>query len=370
MKYRFSILVIVLSVIVITGCKKKMDNEALSTPVIDVSQPIVDSVVLYKTYPGYLYADSEVEVVGEVSGRLLGKHYESGQYVNKGQVLYTIDPTTYQQAVERARASLSTAQAQYDYAVKQHSAMQRALKADAVSKMEVVQAESNVRQYAAEIKSAQASLASAQTSLNKCTVRAPISGYVASSEIDVGGYVNGEGAPIKLTTIYDNNRIHVNFSIEDSQYELMVGKGGVNDAIYRSVPIDFTTKLPHQYTTDLYYEAPDVDQSTGTVVLKGEISNDYKELKSGMYCTVRLPYGDNPKAVLIKDKSIGTDQLGKYIYLVNDSDKVVYTHIEVGEIYQDSLRLVTKGVKPGDKYVTSALLKVRQGMKIKPRLMK
>ena len=85
-----------------------------------------------------------------------------------------------------------------------------------------------------------------------------------------------------------------------------------------------------------------------------------------MYATVMLPYAIDPKAIVIKDASIGTDQLGKYVYVVNDSNRVVYTPIKVGELYQDSLRIVNDGLAPTDRYVTKALLKVRDGMEIKP----
>ena len=87
-----------------------------------------------------------------------------------------------------------------------------------------------------------------------------------------------------------------------------------------------------------------------------------------MYATVSLPYGFEPNAILIKDASIGTDQLGKYIYTVNDSNKVVYTPIEVGETVNDTLRIVTKGITADTKYVTKALLKVRDGQTVDPRM--
>lgn len=113
-----------------------------------------------------------------------------------------------------------------------------------------------------------------------------------------------------------------------------------------------------------------MNTATGTILLKGTVRNIDNELKDGMYVTVRLPYGVNPKAVLVNDASIGTDQLGKYVYVVNDSNKVVYTHIEVGELYQDSLRIVNSGLKGGEKYVTKALLTVRNGEEVKPVLQK
>ncbi|MDE6740696.1 MAG: efflux transporter periplasmic adaptor subunit, partial [Muribaculaceae bacterium] len=106
------------------------------------------------------------------------------------------------------------------------------------------------------------------------------------------------------------------------------------------------------------------------LTFQGMIKNIDNELKDGMYITVELPYGINPKAILIKDASIGTDQLGKYVYVVNDSNKVVYTPIKIGEIYQDSLRVVNEGLNPGERYVTEALLTVRNGMTVKPELTK
>lgn len=89
-----------------------------------------------------------------------------------------------------------------------------------------------------------------------------------------------------------------------------------------------------------------------------------------MYVSIDLPYGTEPKAILIRDAAIGTDQLGKYVYLVNDSNKIVYTPIEIGQLYQDTLRIVTKGLTPNDRYVTKALLTVRNGQTIKPVLKK
>ena len=104
--------------------------------------------------------------------------------------------------------------------------------------------------------------------------------------------------------------------------------------------------------------------------IRAEIENPDNELKDGLYVNIRLPYGKQDSAVLVKDASIGTDQLGKYLYVVNDSNRVSYRHIETGELFSDTLRLVKSGLQPKDRYVTKALLKVREGMEIKPVLEK
>ena len=120
------------------------------------------------------------------------------------------------------------------------------------------------------------------------------------------------------------------------------------------------------FTANLSYEAPSVDSSTGNVLLKATINGNSETLRPGMYCKVQLPTSVENKALLIKDASISTDQRGKYVYVVNDSNTVVYTHIEIGELYEDTLRVVRKGLRPNDRYVTRAMINVRQGEKVIP----
>ena len=352
----------------VTSCRHKgKESEAVKPADIEVAEAFTDSVVLHKTYPGYISACNSATVVAQVDGQLLAKHYQGGTYVNKGQVLFSIDPTLYKDAVARAEAELSSAISARDYAASHYKAVKKALEADAVSKMEVLSAESSLNQAEANIKQCKANLNTARTNLSYCTVKAPISGYISDSNFADGNFINGSGAPVKMAEIYDNKNFNAVFEIEDAQYEKMVGRNdGIGGKLFRSIPLQFRENLVHQYYADLKYEAPSVNRSTGTIQLKGGVTNIDNELKDGMYVTVSLPYANEPHAILIKDASIGTDQLGKYVYLVNDSNKVVYTPIEVGETYRDSLRVVTKGINAGDRYVTKALLTVRNGETVNP----
>lgn len=357
----------VMAAVALTACHKKSDKEADNVPEINVAVAQTDSVVLHKDYPGYLEARSKADVVGEVSGRLLTQNFKSGSYVTKGQVLFTIESTKYRDAVAEARASLASATSQRDYYSSQSAAMQKAYEQQAVSRMELLQSQSSLRQAEASIRTAAAQLENAQTMLSKCTVRAPISGYITMNEMSAGNYVNGEASPQKLATIYDNSVFDARFSIEDDQYRSLLGaRADGSGALYRDMPLIFTTPMPHTYTADLYYIAPSVDSSTGSLQLVGTVRNIDNELKDGMYVKVSLPYGEESHAVLVKDAALSTDQLGKYLYVVNDSDKVVYTPVTVGELYHDSLRVIEKGIRPGAKYVTEALLTVRNGMKVRP----
>lgn len=371
MKYCISLFSLLFLILVsATSChnrKDKTGQEGVAS--VDVAEAKVDSVVLHKTYPGYLSSQISANVVAQVNGKILSIHFTPGSFVKKGQLLFSIDPTLYRDAVSRAEAALASAISSRDYAKSHYEAVKKALEADAVSKMEVLSAESTLEQAEANIKDCRAALSTARTNLGYCSVTAPISGYITDAVVSSGNYVSGAAQPFTLATVYDNSIFNAVFEIADAQYEHMVGDK-VNTMLYRSIPLNFRDSLPHSYTADLSYEAPSVNTGTGTIMLKGTVKNIDNELKDGMYVTVRLPYGVDPKAVLINNASIGTDQLGKYVYVVNDSNKVVYTHIEVGDLYQDSLRIVNSGLKGGEKYVTKALLTVRNGEEVKPVLQK
>lgn len=351
---------------ILTGCSKKAHNPEEAVPEVSVATPQTDSVVLSQDYPATLQATQSAQVMARVNGLITAILFEEGRYVTAGQPLYTIESTTYSDQVRQAQATLETAIAQRDYARKQSEAMQKAIEADAVSKMDVIQAESNLKQSEASVKNAQASLRQAQTKLSYCTVRAPFSGLITKSNYTPGVYVNGEVSPVALCSIYADKNLFVDFSINTDRYLEIEDTQRGRQVDFDHIPVQFADSVAGTYYAKLVYSSPDVSESTGTVSMRLMLDNSKGELRDGMYCTVKLPYATNPKALLIKDAAISTDQLGKFVYTLNDSNKVVYTPIEVGDLYHDTLRIVTKGLTADSRYVTTALLKVRDGMEVKP----
>ncbi|MCX4264411.1 MAG: efflux RND transporter periplasmic adaptor subunit [Muribaculaceae bacterium] len=338
---------------------------------VDVAYPTEDSVMIYKTYPGTLKARRTVEIVGRVNGYLLSANYNSGDLVKKGKVLFRIEDTSYRDAVAKAEAALATAEGNLQYAETRYNAMEEALKGDAVSEMEVKEAQSTLVECKAAVKQARASLQQARTTLSYCTVTAPFDGHVSDTKISVGGFVGGEASPVELATIYMDDNMDAVFAIDDDNALGQLRKNIESGLIdYKHIPISFSENLSRPYYGVLSYEAPNIDTSTGTMELKAALANPDYELKSGMYASIKLPYEADPDAILIKDAAIGTDQLGKYVYVVNDSDKVVYTPIKIGDLVRDSLRIVNSGITVKDRYVTKALMKVRDGLEVKPVVVK
>ena len=365
-----SLTIIVLSTILLFfSCKGKSNkNNNNPIPKVSVAKPYVMPIVLHKDYPGYLLSNNIVDVVSRVSGYVTLQNFSSGQHINEGDLLYIIEPTVYENEVNKAEANLKSAKASLDYYENNYQRMLEASKSNAISQIDLIQAETNVRTAKANVQTAEANLKTAQNTLSYCYVKAPISGTLTTSGAGEGEYVSGsDGSPFKLTTIYNNDPMYAYFNIEDNQY-LMIKMSSENwesslpNKVYVSMqegrfpPIEATPN----------YISPFVNLKTGTLTLRALFENSKYDLKSGMYCSVSLPYGEVDNAILIPDASTGTDQLGRYIYVIDSNNIVSYRHIEVGEIINDSLIHVKSGLNPGEQFVTKALLKVRSGMKVEP----
>ena len=365
-----SLTIIVLSTILLLfSCKGKSNkNKNNLIPKVSVSKPYIMPIVLHKEYPGYLLSNNIVDVVGRVSGYVKLQNFSSGQYINEGDLLYVIEPTVYENEVSKAEANLKSAQASLDYYKNNYQRMLEASKSDAISQIDLIQAETNVRTAEANVKTAEANLKTAQNTLSYCYVKAPISGVLTTSGAGEGEYVSGsDGNPFKLTTIYNNDPIYAYFNIEDNQY-LMIRMQSQNweSSLPKKVYVNMQEGDYPPIEATPNYISPFVNLKTGTLTLRALFGNSKYDLKSGMYCTVSLPYGEEENAILIPDASTGTDQLGRYIYVIDDNNIVSYRHIEVGEIINDSLIHVKSGLNPDERFVTKALLKVRSGMKVEP----
>ena len=341
--------------------------KGMPTPAISVAKPIVKDITLTKDYPGYLTTEKTVNLVARVNGTLQSVSYAPGGRVKKGQLLFVIEPTLYNDKVAQAEAELKTAQAQLEYARNNYSRMKEAVKSDAVSQIQVLQSESSVTEGVAAVSNAEAALSTARTNLGYCYVRAPFDGTISKSTVDIGSYVGGSLQPVTLATIYKDDQMYAYFNVADNQWlEMSMNNQQPTKDLPKKIMVQLGKEGTESYPATLDYLSPNVDLNTGTLMVRANFDNPQGVLKSGLYVSITLPYGEADHAILVKEASIGTDQLGKFLYAVNDSDIVHYRHIEIGQLINDTLRQVLGGLSPQERYVTEALMKVRDGMKIKP----
>lgn len=360
----------VCAALMLTACdKKKAPHTEMEALPIEVAKPVVKNVTLTKDYPGYLEAESTVDLVGRVNGTLEAKNFAPGSRVRQGQVLFVIEPTLYENAVKQAEATLKTAKADLEYANSSYQRMKEAIKSDAVSRIQYLQAESNVASAQAAVSNAEAALKTARTNLSYCYVKAPSDGVIDVSPYSVGAYIGGALQPVKLATVFRDNRMYSYFDIADNQYlafQLVQEHKSKIPVESHFVTLRLGTDGEQTWKAKLDYLSPNVTLTTGTLRLRAELDNPEGVLRPGMFVSVTLPYGEEQHAILVNDASIGTDQLGKFLYVVNDSNMVNYRHIETGQLTDNNMRIVKSGLSPSERYVTKALLKVRQGMRIRP----
>lgn len=359
---------------IFAGCNKPQEKIKEELPNIRIEKPIIMDVEVTESYPATIESEDQADVVARVNGVILGKHFNEGDFVKKGQKLYTIEARNYAASSREAMASLSSAKASLDYAQHNYEALKKAYASNAVSEMEMLQALSQRDAARSDVELAETRLQTANTQLGYCTVIAPVSGKISSSSLDVGNYVNGEGSPVTLATIYGVDNLNIQFNISDNRYSEIAGPSGrLEGEEYKKVRFSIGNEYSgsrdgekHSYSVDITYESPFVDVTTGNLNIKGKLNDADEIIRPGMYGIINLPIAEVKNGILVRDASISTNQRGKFLYTVNKNNEIVYTPIEIGELYNDTLRLVKSGLKGNEPYVRDAMITVRAGEKINP----
>lgn len=360
----------VMALWLLTGCNhKKSAAETAGALPVEVALPYVQEITLTKDYPGHLDAEATVSLVGRVNGNLQSINFNPGDRVKAGQLLFIIEPTLYEDALQQAEASLKTAEASLSYARSNFERMQAAIQSDAVSRIQYLEAQANVAEGEAAVDNAKAALRTARTDLDYCYVTAPYDGQIDRSVYSVGNYIAGAGSPVTLAHLYKDDLMYSYFNVSDNQWLAQtlsqeLTRHDAAKSYYVTVSLGPDGK--RSWPAKLDYLSPNIDLNTGTLEVRAEMHNEEGLLKPGAYISITLPYAQVDSAVLVPDAAISTDQLGKYLYVVNDSNVVHYRPVTAGQLVNDTLRWIKSGLSPRERYVTKALLKVHDGMAITP----
>ena len=339
----------------LAAADKVKNTQKNGKKILNVNAKVIKPQLLTDEYTttGVLLPDEEVDLSFETSGKVVEINFEEGTPVKKGQLLAKVNDRQLQAQLQRLVSQLKLAE---DRVFRQDALLKR----DAVSKEAYEQVKTDLATLNADIEIVKANIALTE-------LRAPFDGTISKATVDVGSYVGGSLQPVTLATIYKDNQMYAYFNVADNQWlGMLMNNRQSAQELPKKIMVQLGKEGSEMYPATLDYLSPNVDLNTGTLTVRANFDNPQGILKSGLYVSITLPYGEADNAMLVKEASIGTDQLGKYLYLVNDSNIVRYRHIEIGQLIGDTLRQVTGGLSPQDRYVTKALMKVRDGMKIKP----
>lgn len=335
------------------------DNEY---PVVEVG---TSNAAMEQTYPASIKGVQDVQISPKIGGFITKIHVKEGQTVSDGQTLFEIDNVTYQAQVRQAQAAVNTAKTQVSTAELTYNNSKQLFENRVIGDYEMQTALNAYEQAKAGLAQAEAALANAQEALSFCFVKSPAAGVVGTLPFKVGALV---GAQNVLTTVSDNSSMEVYFSVNEKvALNMAKADGGQNGAIEAlpAVKLQLADGTIYNHEGKVTKMSGVIDQATGTVQMIAVFPNPEKLLKSGGSGNIIIPR-DFSDAIVIPQLCVMEVQDKKFVYTVNDSNKVQYTEISVEPQNDGNNYVVTSGLKVGDKYVTNGITKLTDQMEIVP----
>ncbi|WDS35126.1 efflux RND transporter periplasmic adaptor subunit [Pseudoxanthomonas sp.] len=347
----------------LAACSK---SEAPAQPQATVGVQAVSTqrLAMDQTLPGRTVAYMTSDVRPQISGIIQKRLFTEGHEVKAGQVLYQIDPATYQAAYDAARGDLAQAEAAVQSARPKAQRYQNLVKLDAVSKQDGDDAIATLRQDEAAVLAAKATLQTAKINLDYTHITAPISGRIATSTYTPGALVTAS-QDTALTTIQQLDPIYVDVS--QSSAQLLALRKQLDSGALKSVDgkaqvsITLEDGSTYAHTGTLEFVGTSVDTGTGNVTLRAVIPNPDGLLLPGMYVNAVLPMAINDNAILVSQSAITRNTKGEAVAkLVGSDGKVVEQVVQTGLATKDQW-VVTAGLKAGDRLIVDGGSKVNAG---------
>jgi RND family efflux transporter MFP subunit len=343
--------------------------QAPSAVPVSVAQVLKRDITDYDEFTGRFEAVERVELRPRVSGTIESVRFREGAEVRRGDVLFVIDARPYEATLKSAEANLARTQSARRQAQTERQRAETLLALHALSQEEFDARTSGNEQADAEVQAAQAAVDAAKLDLGFTQVRAPIDGMVGRAEITAGNVVHAGDS--RLTTLVSMDPMYVRFEGDESAYLRYVADtkahANGNRQVTQPVGIGLADEQGFPHAGALVFMDNELDTATGTIHARARIDNHEREFTPGMFARVQLAGRGSYPAVLVKDSAVGTDQNLRYVYVVNAENTVEYRGIELGPLH-DGLRVVRKGLEPGDRVVVNGLQRVRPGAVVAPQV--
>ncbi len=367
----------------VSSCGSSQEQQQAPDPQIAVLQLSPTSAYNATEYPALIKGKTDIEIRPQISGFITKVHVDEGQHVTKGQVLFTIDQVQYEAAVRQAESQVANAQAAVN-AAKTNVATAKMtadtkrnlLDKNIISQFEYQVADNDLQNARASLAQAEAALAQANSqvtiakkNLAFTVVTAPSDGYVGSIPSREGSLASPSSAQ-PLTTISDNNEIYAYFSLTEKDLLDMTngGQRSLAQAIEAMPEVSLYLANGSEYPIKGKVATVNglIDTSTGAASVRALFPNPSGMLRSGSTGTIKIPVTQSD-ALVIPQKSTFELQDKRFVYTVNDSNKLVTTPITVQEISDGQTFVVTSGLKAGDRVAIEGVgSKLKEGMKIVP----
>lgn len=339
---------------------------------VSVAKPVVKEVQEWDEYTGRFEAYDFVEMRSRVNGYLQSIHFTDGDIVEKGQLLFQIDPRPFQVALDQAKARLASTQSAQEFARRDLERARELLQRQNIPERVFEQRQDSLKNAQASLRSAQADVEQAQLNLNYTRITAPITGRASARFVSVGNLVSGDGAQAQtLTTIAALRPIRFIFDADEAAYLRYVrlaeaGERPSGRTVQHPVIVQLQGESDYAHKGNLDFVDNRIDPQTGSIRGRAVLPNDEQYLLPGMFGRLRLLGRPKYKAILIPDEAIGTDQAQRVVFVVQPDQSIKPQPVTLGPII-DGLRVVRTGLKPDQRIVINGLMRLRPGLAVEPQ---
>jgi RND family efflux transporter MFP subunit len=335
--------------------------------------PVQRAITRYLEATGNTAPIKSVDLVARVQGFLQSINYQDGTFVKAGTTLFTIEPETYKLKLEQAQAAEAGSQASVKQAESDYKRQADLVQKQAVSQSTLETSTATRDNMQANLQQSQVNTKIAAMNYGYTNVTAPFDGIVSAHLVSIGELV-GVSSPTQLATIVALDPIYVNFNVNEQDVLRIreeARRRGMTADDLKSLPVEIglQTESGYPHKGKLDYASPTINQSTGTLPVRGVLPNPDRVLLPGYYVRVRVPFEQQANALLVPDVALGSDQSGRYVLVVNGENVVEQRKVQTGPV-EGELRVIDSGLKPDDRVVTAGLLRAIPGQKVDPQLKK
>ncbi|PQO47626.1 efflux transporter periplasmic adaptor subunit [Blastopirellula marina] len=358
-----------LLILLAIGCGPGIELPPTLPPEVTTAKAIKREVVEFDEYTGHVEAEQTVDVYAKISGYMDTVEFTDGDLVKAGELLFKIDPSTYQAEYDQAVANTNLYKSKYELAKTTLARNDKLVGSGAISQELYDQSVAAVNEADAAVKAAEADAVAKKVNLDYCTIYAAIDGRIDRTYVTKGNLVHGgAGSPTLLTTIVSVSPTYVYFDV-DERALLKFTEERVAKQLSRHVPLR-DRKIPVQITLadgTVYpqlgvvdFGSNQLDAGTGTITVRAVVANADEMLAPGMFVRIKVTSNRPKEAILVPESSIGADQSDRYVYVVDEKGDAQRRQVTLGS-KQGKDRVILTGLNEGEDVIVNGLLLVRPG---------
>jgi multidrug efflux system membrane fusion protein len=364
----------VASLALLAGCGEGPKQQIVPPPPkVTVARPIERTIVDQDEYVGRFVPVDFVEIRSRVSGYLDKVHFQDGQFVKQGDILFTIDKRPFQNTLDQASANLETAKSNLAFTEADLARGQQLMRERTISEQVFQQRTQAFRNAQAAVAANEALVRQAALDLEFTELRAPVSGRIGDRRVTPGNLVTG-GTSFTTTllgVIVSTDPIRLEFTFDEAsllRYDRLThhGQKDVTGPGNTSVRLKLIDEQDFSHVGRMDFVDNSVDRATGTIRGRAQFSNAEGLFTPGMFGRVQVPASAPYQALLLPDASIGTEQARKYVLVVTAENTAVQRYVMLGNIV-DGLRVIKSGLNPDDRVIINGLIQARVGAKVAPQ---